>query len=306
MTKAVVVGASGYIGGEVTRLLLGHPNVTLIAATAHEQAGKPLAEVHPNLRGATDLALVTLDAAPRDADVYVLALPHGEAAAAVAKLPPSARVVDTSQDHRAEWTYGLPEIAREKIARSTRVAAPGCFATASILAVWPLRKHVAGRVILDGKTGSSGAGAKPGPKTHHPFRATSLFGYEPFHHRHVPEIERALGVPVLFQPHSTPLVRGILVTAYVPLKPGVDVGAAFREAYGGAKFIRLGEAPTNPHDVAYSNFADIGWAAEGETAIVWVAIDNLLKGGAGQAVQCLNLMFGWPEETGLWNLPASC
>jgi len=206
-----------------------------------------------------------------------------------------------------KFAYGIPEINRGRIKESQYCAAAGCFASAAIFSLWPLRDLAAGRAIVDGKTGSSGSGIKPGDKTHHPFRATSFFGYEMFHHRHTPEIEQASGVQVLFQPHSTPLVRGVFTTSYVPLKKDMssdELLDLFKKAYPGERFVRLSKGTTNVNNVKGSNFIDIGVAAEGKTAIVFAAIDNLVKGGAGQGVQCLNVMLGLPEEAGLLAPPA--
>jgi len=321
--KTCIVGASGYIGGEAVRLLLGHPNIDLIAVTGNESAGKRLDEIQPNLRGYSDL--VYQKEIP-EADVYMLSLPHGEAQNVVPRL--KGKVVDLSGDFRLQDTakfekyykaphkqpellkkfaYGIPEINRSRIREAQYVAAGGCFASAAILSLWPLRELAAGRAIVDGKTGSSGSGIKPGEKTHHPFRASSFFAYEMFHHRHTPEIEQASGVEVLFQPHSTPLVRGVFTTSYVPLKREMsadEVFDVFRKAYAGERFVRLSKGTTNVNNVKGSNFIDLGVAAEGRTAIVFAAIDNLVKGGAGQGVQCLNLMCGLPEEAGLLMPPA--
>jgi N-acetyl-gamma-glutamyl-phosphate reductase common form len=322
-TPVVVIGASGYIGGEAVRLLLGHPGFELVAITANENAGKRLDEVQPNLRGFSSL-VYTKDWP--EAEAYVLSLPHGEAMDVVPRLP--GKVVDLSGDFRLQdvkaferyyktphkapdllksFAYGLPEINRARIREAGRVAAGGCFASAAILSLWPLRELAAGRAIVDGKTGSSGSGAKPSDKTHHPFRSTSFFGYEPFHHRHTPEIEQATGIEVLFQPHSTPLVRGVFTTSYVPLKremTGDEALDVFKKAYAGEKFVRVAKGTTNVNHVKFSNFVDLGVVAEGRTAIVFAAIDNLVKGGAGQGVQCLNLMFGQPEDAGLAAAPA--
>ena len=183
----------------------------------------------------------------------MLSLPHGEAMNVVPKL--GSKVVDLSGDFRLQdpktfekyyktphrepellkqFAYGIPEINRGRIKEARYVAAGGCFASAAILSLWPLREIAAGRAIVDGKTGSSGSGIKPGEKTHHPFRATSFFAYEMFHHRHTPEIEAASGVEVLFQPPSTPLVRGVFTTSYVPLKEMRGrTPRVFKKAYAG-------------------------------------------------------------------------
>jgi N-acetyl-gamma-glutamyl-phosphate reductase len=256
-----------------------------------------------------------------EADAYVLAMGHGEAM----KLAPALRgkVVDLSGDFRLQdpsvferfygmphaaprllprFAYGVPEINRQAIRRADHVAAGGCFASAAILSLWPLRGLAEGTAIVDGKTGSSGSGVRPTEKTHHPFRDGSLFPYETFRHRHTPEIEQATGLRVLFQPHSTPLVRGVFTTSYVPLREETTTDAlvgVFREAYAGSRFVRVAAGAVNVAHVRGSNFIDLGVAAEGKTAIVFAAVDNLVKGGAGQGVQCLNLMFGLPEERGL-------
>lgn len=327
--RCAVYGASGYIGGEVVRLLLSHPDVELVAITANEQAGKRLDEVQPNLRGLSALSFVKEPAV--EADAYFLSLPHGEAQALSPRLPKKAKIIDLSGDfrlsdraawekayklpHKAwelqpEFAYGVPEINRARIREARAVAAGGCFASCAILSNWPLVKEglVAGRIVIDGKTGSSGSGNKPGDKTHHPFRAGAFFAYEAFHHRHVPEIRQALGgQDILFQPHSAPMVRGVFTTSYVPLKREAtddEVVEVFRKAYAGEKFVRIGKGTTNVAHVRQSNFIDLGVAASGTTAIVFGAIDNLVKGGAGQGVQCFNIMFGLEEDAGLRSAPA--
>jgi len=307
--RVSLIGGSGFIGGEVLRLLLGHPQVELVSVTANESAGRRVDEIQPNLRGFTDLAFARHEQA-KEADATLLSLPHGETARYV---PAKGRVLDLSGDHRIGhpgWTAGIPELHRDAIARATRVACAGCFATAAILSIVPLssRGLVAGRVIVDGKTGSSGSGAKPKDSTLHAFRATSLFGYGMFSHRHQPEIEQAAGVPVLFQPHSTPLVRGVFTTSYVSLKEEAHSAALlelYRETYSAAPFVRLQEGSPNVNWTKGSNFVDIGVQAQDGTVVVFAALDNLVKGGAGQALQCMNLMFGFEETAGLNLAPAN-
>jgi N-acetyl-gamma-glutamyl-phosphate reductase common form len=209
--------------------------------------------------------------------------------------------------------YGLPELFREEISSSRAVASPGCFATASILALAPLWKKglVADTapVSVFAITGSSGAGVTPSPTTHHPRRAAAFFAYAIEGHRHLPEIEESLsavGQPaagrIIFQTHSAPLVRGIFATASVPLTRAMDRAALqdlFHEAYSSEFFIRLVEGSPDVAAVKGTNFADIGVAARGSVALVFIAIDNLVKGAAGQAIQAMNIMFGLPEPTGL-------
>ena len=329
--RAIVLGASGYIGGEVVRLLLGHPRIELAAIGAHDSAGLALTEVQPNLWGLSDLVFRKNDELLDGADVFFLSLPHGEAQKTVPRLPKSAKIVDLSGDFRlsdraawethyklphAAWelqrdfAYGIPEINRSHIREARCVAAAGCFATAAILSCWPLTREglAVGTIVIDGKTGSSGSGSKPGEKTHHPFRAGAFFAYEMFHHRHAPEIRQALGgAEVLFQPHSAPMVRGVFTTAYVPLGGDVteeEVLELYRRAYAGSPFIRIAKGTSNVAHVRGSNYADLGVNARGRTAIVFAAIDNLLKGGASQGVQCANLMLGFEEGEGLNQIPS--
>ena len=286
--RATVLGGSGTLGGELIRILAAHPQVKLAGVAGHDSAGKTVAEVHPNLAGLVDMTLTTLDDAPA-ADVTFMALPHGQS------RDVKGRVIDLSQDHRHEWVYGLPEINAGRIREAERVAAPGCFATAAILSLYPARTRLAGPAFVSAVTGSSGSGAKPSDITHHPYRATALSAYAPFEHRHVPEIQKAVGCDFVFQPHSGPFVRGIFATTFLTLKDE----APLDYSYGGARFIRVREASPNIHWVKNSNFADLQVVQQGKRAVVFCAIDNLLKGGAGQAVQCMNLMFGFPEDAGL-------
>ena len=329
--KAVVLGASGYIGGETVRLLLGHPLVDLAGVGAHESAGLALSDVQPNLRGLTDLKFAKNEDLCGGADVFFLSLPHGEAQKTVPLLPRTAKIVDLSGDFRLsdraaweahykqphaawdlqrEFAYGLPEINRSRIREARCVAVGGCFATSAILSCWPLARErlVGGTIVVDGKTGSSGSGIKPGEKTHHPFRAGAFFGYEMFHHRHTPEIRQALdGAEVLFQPHSAPMVRGVFTTSYVLLTRDVsetEILDMFRKAYAESPFVRIAKGTSNVAYVRGSNFVDLGVNVRGRTAVIFGAIDNLLKGGASQAVQCMNLMFGFDEKEGLNQMPS--
>lgn len=325
--RCAVVGASGYVGGELTRLLLQHPGVELVAATANEAAGRKLADVHPNLAG-VDLTLGALDEVG-DAEVLFLALPNGETMTALDRLP-VLPVVDTSADFRlrdeaewetyykkphaafartAEFTYGLPELFRNQIREARHVAAPGCFATAAILALYPLvAEKLADSFVVNAVTGSSGSGVKPKEKAHHPFRAESFFAYETFTHRHVPEIRQALrdatgrDVDLVLQPHSGPFPRGIFATAVTRLStatPAEEVEAAYERHYGGERFVRLVSGSPNVKWVRGTNFCDLSAASDGRTAVVMAAIDNLMKGAASQAVQAFNVRYGFREEAGI-------
>ena len=334
--KAAIFGASGYAGGELLRLLLDHPKAEPVAVISRSQAGQPVSSVHAHLSRLTDLNFVSeLPRGTDEPEVIFLAGGHGYASEiAPALLDTGIPVVDLSADfrlkdpasferfygpvpaafaRRGEWVYGLPELFREQISSSRAVASPGCFATAAILALAPLwRKNLVAEgapVAVFAITGSSGAGVTPSPTTHHPRRASAFFAYQIDGHRHLPEIEEslsAIGQPaagrVIFQTHSAPLVRGIFATCVVPLARPMDKQALqdlYREAYGNEFFVRLVDGSPDVAAVKGTNFADIGVSVQGNVAKVFVAIDNLVKGAAGQAIQAMNIMFGLPEPTGL-------
>ena len=336
MIKVGILGGSGYGGSELLRILLFHPEVELKLITANEHVGKRIDAVHPNLAKLTDLKFESMpDAGALDGlDCVFLALPHGQAMEIVPSLPRSVKVIDLSGDFRlsdagqfkefygrehtamdAQWefVYGLTEVNRNQIREAARIANPGCFASALELGLYPLVASglVKGKVIADLKTGSSGSGAKAAANTHHPKRANSFYAYKMFEHQHQPEVEQLLGsvnskwsseCDLVFQVHSIPVVRGIFASIYLtPTKAMLrdEVGNLFRECYGNEFFIRLVEGSPDINWVKNTNFVDLGWAANGDTVIVFVALDNLVKGAAGQAVQNMNLMFGIEEREGL-------
>lgn len=336
MIKAGILGGSGYGGSELLRILLFHPEVELKLVTANEHAGKRVDAVHPNLAKLTDLKFESMPdpGALEGLDCVFLALPHGQAMEIVPSLPRSVKVIDLSGDFRLsdaaqfkqfygrqhpamesqrEFVYGLSEVNRNQIKEATRIANPGCFASALELGLFPLVASglVKGKVIADLKTGSSGSGAKAAANTHHPKRANSFYAYKMFEHQHQPEVEQLLAsvnskwsseCDLVFQVHSIPVVRGIFASIYVtPTKSTSrdEVGNLFREYYGNEFFIRLVEGSPDINWVKNTNFVDIGWAASGDTVIVFIALDNLVKGAAGQAVQNMNAMFGIEERTGL-------
>jgi N-acetyl-gamma-glutamyl-phosphate reductase len=265
-------------------------------------------------------------------DCLFLALPHGQALEIAPRLPTGLKVIDLSGDFRLrdadvfeehygrahtasdlqrEFIYGLTEFNREQIKRARLVSNPGCFATATLLGLGPLAASGAlkGRVVVDAKTGSSGSGAKPAANTHHPQRTNSFYAYKPFTHQHVPEIEQTLGDvsgawsnELVFMTHSLPVSRGIFASAYAELKEETTaekLSALYEEFYRGSFFVRLVKGSPDINWVKASNFCDIGFAARGRQVAVFSAIDNLVKGAAGQAVQNMNLMFGLEETEGL-------
>ncbi|HEY0171354.1 MAG TPA: N-acetyl-gamma-glutamyl-phosphate reductase [Pyrinomonadaceae bacterium] len=334
-----IFGGSGYGGAELLRILLFHPSAEVALVTANEHAGKAVGEVHRNLFGLTDLRFVK---APEDferlgeLDCVFLALPHGQALEIAPRLPAGVRVVDLSGDFRLgdaeefrehygrehtaaelqrEFVYGLTEFNREQIKSARLVSNPGCFATATLLGLGPLAASgaLAGRVVVDAKTGSSGSGAKPTANTHHPQRANSFYAYKPFTHQHVPEVEQALRAvghggrwssELVFMTHSLPVSRGIFASIYAELEEGAsmtgeDLAALYRDFYRDSFFVRLVQGSPDINWVKMTNFCDVGFAVRGRQVAVFSAIDNLVKGAAGQAVQNMNLMFGLDEKAGL-------
>lgn len=330
--KVAIFGGSGYGGAELLRILLFRSDVEIRLVTANEHSGKAVGEVHRNLYGLTDLRF---EKAPEDlstladVDCVFFALPHGQALNLAPQLPPHVKAIDLSGDFRiedadvfrqfyklekserqSEFVYGLTETNREQIKNARLIANPGCFATATILGIAPLvaENLINGRVIVDAKTGSSGSGAKAAANTHHPQRMNSFYAYKPFTHQHVPEIEQALRSvgdftsELVFMTHSLPVARGIFASIYVELKEETTtqlLREVFENYYNGSFFVRLVEGSPDINWVKTTNFCDLGFAAKGKSAVVFSAIDNLVKGAAGQAVQNMNLMFGLDEKTGL-------
>ena len=329
--RVAIFGGSGYGGSELLRILLFHPHVELVFVTANEQAGKPVGEVHRNLSGLTDLDFVAAPESIDNIDCVFLALPHGQAMDIVPRLPGEIKAIDLSGDFRLRdqtvfekhykqphtamqtqtgFVYGLTETNREAIRTARLIANPGCFATATLLGLAPLVANnvLTGRVIVDAKTGSSGSGAKAAANTHHPQRMNSFYAYKPFTHQHVPEIEQELEHvgdwtnELVFMTHSLPVSRGIFASIYAESKRDVtadELRAMFADYYRDSFFVRLVNGSPDINWVKTSNFCDIGFAVRGKQIVVFSAIDNLVKGAAGQAVQNMNLMFGLEEKTGL-------
>lgn len=340
MIRAVIVGATGYTGAELARLLLGHPGVELTGLVGHSTAGEPIATVLPSLAGLVTGEVVPFD--PREiaarADAVFCALPHGASAEKVAALRDAGLVVfDLSADFRlrslevySAWygthpapellesaVYGLPELYREALRSADLVAVPGCYPTATILPLAPLLRadllELDGPIVVDAKSGVSGAGRVARPRTHFPEVADGLRAYSiAGRHRHTPEMEQELGraagreVRVIFSPHLVPMTRGILSTCYVRPRAGVTAARCTevaRELYAGSPSVHVlppGENPdtlwvrgSNRAHISYTDDPRSGWI------VAQVAIDNLMKGASGQAVQCLNVRFGLGEGTGL-------
>lgn len=339
--RVAVIGAAGYAGGELLRLLLGHPDVTTWVATSRSQAGKPVGDVHPQLRSLTDQrfeALGPVDAA-RGADVVFLALEHGESARLAPELFAAnpALVVDIAADFRvadpalyaeyygahpspellSRFRYGLADVEGTRLRGATAIAAPGCFATAAQLALYPLASIAGIAPALFAVTGSSGAGVQPRPTTHHPMRAHNLFAYSVMGHRHEAEVltswRRWTGdanASARLMTHSGPFVRGIHLTLHARQAPGRQGARAagdnwaaqlFRDAYAERPFVRVLDQPPELTHIIGTNEAHIQavGSPDGNEIQVMVVLDNLVKGAGGQAVQAMNLALGMPETRGL-------
>ncbi|MBI5493023.1 MAG: N-acetyl-gamma-glutamyl-phosphate reductase [Deltaproteobacteria bacterium] len=341
MLKTAILGGSGYTGLELLRLLSLHPDTVVIEATSRQHRGKKVSEVFPSLSGFYDRLEFS---APEDfknikADFVFSALPHGASQEVVPEVLKSCRVIDLSADFRIHdaavyraWygehkseallkdaVYGLPELHRAKVKDARLLANPGCYPTGAILALAPLIKAGAAdtsSIIVDSKSGVSGAGRGANLDTSFVEVASGFKAYKVGCHRHTPEIEQELsllsgaGVSVTFTPHLIPVERGILTTAYVKLKKmmsGADLHGLYDEFYGQEKFVRLMPPGRFPDisQVRGSNYCDIGVYADEKkgTAIIVSAIDNLVKGASGQAVQNMNIMAGLKEDTGLQSPP---
>jgi LysW-gamma-L-alpha-aminoadipyl-6-phosphate/LysW-L-glutamyl-5-phosphate reductase len=336
VVRVSIIGGSGYVGGELLRLLVFHPAVEVAQVTSERLAGKPVASAHPNLRGRTQLQFVPASKV-EPCDVLFLALPHGEAARRIEQLAQLApRVVDCSADFRLrdaeayarwygerhpapEWldrfVYGLPELHREAISAASYVSGVGCNATASNLALLPLARagllDADRDVVIEVKVGSSEGGAQSSDSSHHPERSGAVRSFAPAGHRHTAEITQATGLRrVHLSITSVELVRGALATAHIfPREPLTEkeLWRAYRAAYSVEPFVRIVRERQGtyrlpePKILAGSNYADVGFALDESTGRVVsiCAIDNLMKGAAGSAVQCMNLMCGLDERTGL-------
>ncbi len=336
MTRVSIVGASGYVGGELLRILLGHPDVEVAQVTSESRVGQFARTTNPNLRGRTDLRFTSLETL-EPCDVLYLALPHGTAARQIDRFAGIAgRIVDCSADFRLrdagqyedtykaahpapEWldkfVYGLPEVHRDAIRGTNYVSGVGCNATATNLALLPLVRagllDPARPVISDLKVGSSEGGRKSNDSSHHPERSGVVRSFAPVGHRHTAEVKATLGLDdVNLSVTSVELVRGALATCHVWLAEKAtdkDLWRAWRATYGEEPFVRVVHERTGayrhpePRLVTGTNFADVGWAlgADGRRLVALCAIDNLVKGAAGSAVQCMNLMCGFDETRGL-------
>ena len=334
MKEVAIVGGSGYTGGELIRLLQKHPDIEIKNITSRQHDETPVEKVHPHIRGSN---LVFKDIAPNnlDSDIVFTATPHGASMKIIPDiLETGAKVIDLSGDYRfkdidvyEKWygikhsspidaVYGLPEIYREEIKKGKLIANPGCFPTGAILANLPLSKEgLVENIIVDSKTGVSGGGVNPNSVFHYPNCADNVIPYNIISHRHGPEIQQELGgfsnVKVSFTPHLVPVIRGILTTSHsflknydgTPDEAKENIRKIYEQEYKNEPFVKIlddGEIP-NLNSVRGSNFVHIGGFEIDNNGrlIVISAIDNLVKGASGQAIQNMNLMCGFKEETAI-------
>ncbi|MDA3650047.1 N-acetyl-gamma-glutamyl-phosphate reductase [Saccharopolyspora indica] len=330
MIRAAIVGGAGYIGGELLRLLLGHPEVELVASTSARLAGRRVDGSHPNLRGLTDLTYSDPDALPDCDAVFFASSGLDDPARRAAQASRAKLVFDLSSDLRltdpalfaahygahptpevlGTATRGLPEVDRTALRTADLVSVPGCMATAGILGLRPLAELVDGPVTVDGRVGSSGSGASAGEMNLHAERANVLRVFAPLGHRHQAEIGQATGLTVRMTATGVDAVRGVQVLCRTQVREGVtetDIRKAYRAAYADEPFVRVVAQKRGnyrlpePKILLGSNFCDVGFALDADTRELLVigALDNLVKGGSGNAVQSLNIRMGWDERLGL-------
>lgn len=313
--KAGIIGGAGFTGGETIRLLLNHPNVDLVFAHSRSNAGKPLHAAHPDLLGETDLLFS--DSFQQEADVVYLCLGHGESKKFLAEhtFPDSVRIIDLSQDFRLgesvagrKFVYGMPELYRDDIRTAKNIANPGCFATTLTLGLLPLAKAgMLSEVYSTGITGSTGAGQKLQPTTHFTWRASNISAYKTLSHQHLREINLHLRThqpsfdsPINFVPWRGDFTRGIFVSSVVTNdRPLEAIRKIYKDYFDGHPFTVVSDEPVDLKQVVNTNRCVIGLEKQGDKLVVHSALDNLLKGASGQAVQNMNLMFGLDERDGL-------
>lgn len=310
-----IIGGAGYTGGETIRLLLNHPQAELVFIHSRSNAGNPLYSAHPDLKGETELKFT--DTLQQDVDVIFLCLGHGESKKFLAENPfaESVRVIDLSQDFRLGETvngrtfvYGLPEMNKNAILQAKNIANPGCFATAIQLGLLPLANAgVLSEVFATGITGSTGAGQKLQDTTHFTWRANNISAYKTLTHQHLKEINRSLkqlqpgfGAPINFIPWRGDFARGIFVSSCISTSLSIDeVKSLYKDFYNGHPFTIVSDETIDLKQIVNTNKCLIGIEKEGDKVVIHSAIDNLLKGASGQAVQNMNLMFGLNEDAGL-------
>lgn len=321
MIKAGIIGGAGYTAGELIRLLLNHPDVEIVFINSGSNAGNKITDVHTGLYGETDLSFT--DQLPLEAiDVLFFCTAHGDTKKFMEShtVPEQLKIIDLSMDYRMEgpehaFVYGLPELNRKRIVKASRVANPGCFATAVQLGLLPLAKHLMlnSEIHVNAITGSTGAGVKPSPTSHFSWRNDNISIYKPFTHQHLPEIRQSLSQlqhsfrsDIDFIPVRGNFSRGIFVTSYFNCKINLDeIKRIYDEYYADHSFTFITDKNPDLKQVVNTNKCLIGLSKYEDKLLIVSMIDNLLKGASGQAVHNMNLMFGLEETTGLRLKPSA-
>ncbi|WP_456469727.1 N-acetyl-gamma-glutamyl-phosphate reductase [Caminibacter sp.] len=318
MIKTAIVGASGYTGLELIKILLNHPHFEITSLFGSE-GGERIEEIYPSLKGVFEKEIQKADIKKiASHDLVFLAVPHKTAMGLVKELYGKTKIVDFSADYRLNQknyedyycphidpanlensAYGLPEIFREYIKKSSLIANPGCYPTATILGLYPFIEYIEDGVFVDAKSGVSGAGKKLSSTTHFVKDNENFFAYNPIKHRHSIEIKEKTGLNVTFVPQLLPITRGMQVSIYAKLKKDIEPLEILKETYKNEKFIRISEKPVEIKNVAGSHFCDIFAAKNGNMLFINSVIDNLLRGASSQAVANANLMFGFDEGLAL-------
>ena len=321
MTRVGILGAAGFTGGELIRLLLNHPDVEIVFANSESNAGNPLSDVHEGLYGDTDMRFT--DAMPFDqVDVIFLCFGHGKSEAFLKEhqVPEHVAIIDLAQDFRLaapgnDFVYGLPELNHDAIAKARHIANPGCFATCIQLGLLPAARMgiLAGDIAVNAITGSTGAGQKPTATTHFSWRNNNMSIYKPFQHQHVPEIRQSLKqeqghleAEIDFIPYRGDFARGIFATEVVKTTADIDeVVEAYKAYYADAPFTHYVDKPIDLKQVVNTNKALVHCEKYGNKLLLTSCIDNLLKGAVGQALQNMNIMRGIDETAGLRLKPSA-
>lgn len=322
MIKIGIIGGAGYTAGELLRLLVNHPDAEIKWIHSSSNAGNPVSDVHQGLIGEIDMKFTDTPALD-EIDLLFCCTPHGDTRKFMDShdIPEGLKIIDLSTDYRIEdgthdFVYGLPELNRKRIVRgATRVANPGCFATAIQLALLPLAAagKLSGEVHVTGITGSTGAGVKPGSTTHFSWRNNNISVYKAFEHQHLKEIKQTLSAldggkthDISFIPVRGDFARGIFVMADVTTSMPLDEAVKlYKDFYADAEFTHVSDRPVDLKQVVNTNKCVVSLEKHGDKLLILSAIDNLLKGASGQAVQNMNLMFALPEHTGLALKPSA-
>ena len=318
MIKTAIVGASGYTGLELIKILLNHPHFKIEGLFGSE-GGERIEDIYPSLKGVFEAEIQKADVEKiAKYDLVFLAVPHKTAMALVKELYGKTKIVDFSADYRLNQknyedyycphtdpanlensAYGLPEIFRDYIKKSTLIANPGCYPTATILALYPFIEYIEDGVFVDAKSGVSGAGKKLSATTHFVKDNENFFAYNPIKHRHSIEIKEKTGLNVTFVPQLLPITRGMQVSVYAKLKKDIDPLEVLKEKYKNEQFIRISDKPVEIKNVAGTHFCDIFAAKNENMLFINSVIDNLLRGASSQAVANANLIFGLDEGLAL-------